>query len=409
MMHYTKSFLVLLILVMIALPINSVNATTWSDGKNLTEEDSHQMMPRIAMNGDTVHVVWEDNEQGSKSIIYKRSTDNGSTWGQAVKLTDNIANQQDPDIAVYEHNVYVVWEDQRNSATTGSDIYIMRSEDDGISWKNEEQLTTNEANQWNPRIAVFDEYVHLTWLDERNMATANYDIYYRRSISSGRTWDNEQRLTSDPSIQWKQSIDACGKLVYIVYEDYREWHYPPGGSKGIIIYYARSLDGGESWSTDNRLPTDGVWQLYPDVAVNEKYVFITWTDFRSFFESWLDIWFIAGTHEGIWSNDTRITNDSKIQEYPRIAAYGEQVHIIWQDLRNEPTSGTDLYYMKVGCKWLPCCNYSINLETPIRLTESKWQYDQAIAASKDQVHIVWTEEELLEMKGQEIFYQRGTN
>jgi hypothetical protein len=403
-MKFYKFFLVILIIASILTSIYSVGATTWDESKNLSEAEYSQIRPRIAVNEDIIHVVWEDNAKGS--IQYMRSVDGGNTWEPAIKLMDSDDVQQDPDIAVYGDNVYVVWEDQRNSATTGSDIYLKQSEDGGITWKAEEQLTINDADQWNPRIAAFDEYIHLTWLDERNMATANYDIYYRRSTTSGQSWDNEQRLSSDPSIQWKQSIAAYGNNVYVVYEDYREWHYPPGGSKGIIVYFASSTDGGESWSTDNRLPTEGTWQMYPDVAASENYVYITWTDFRGFFESWLDIWLTVSADNGeTWSNNTRITTDSKLQDYPRISAVGKQFHIVWQDFRNANTTGIDIYYRKGSLN----ADYKIDLETPIRLTESGWQYDQAITASNNEVHIVWTEEKLLETKGQEIFYKRGTN
>ncbi|MCW4032033.1 MAG: hypothetical protein NWF08_01390, partial [Candidatus Bathyarchaeota archaeon] len=80
-------------------------------------------------------------------------------------------------------------------------------------------------------------------------------------------------------------------------------------------------------------------------------------------------------------------------------------HIVWQDFRNANTTGIDIYYRKGSLN----ADYKIDLETPIRLTESGWQYDQAITASNNDVHIVWTEEKLLETKGQEIFYKRGTN
>jgi hypothetical protein len=403
-MKFYKFFLVILIITSILTSIYLVGATIWDENKNLSEAKYSQIRPCIAVNEDTIHVVWEDNEEGS--IQYRRSFDGGNTWEPVIKLIDSNAIQKNPDIAVYDDNVYIVWEDQRNSATTGSDIYLMHSEDGGVTWKAEEQLTTNKADQWNPRIAAFDEYVHLTWLDERNMAAANYDIYYQRSTTSGQTWNNEQRLTSDPSIQWKQSIAAYETNVYIVYEDYREWHYPPGGSKGIIVYYARSTDGGETWSTDNRLPTEGTWQMYPDVAASENNVYITWTDFRGFFESWLDIWLTVSEDNGeTWLNNTRITTDNKLQDYPRLAAFGKQFHIVWQDFRNVNTTGIDIYYIKGNLN----DNHEIELDTPIRLTESGWQYDQAIVASNSEVHIVWTDEKLLETKGQEIFYKKGTS
>ncbi|WP_455277857.1 hypothetical protein [[Eubacterium] cellulosolvens] len=391
---------VFILLTIIFSPIFLSHVEAQCESTNLSENSKrtryNQSRPRIAVNGDVVHVVWEDNTQGS-DIIYRRSNDGGNTWDSSVAITNNHASQQNPDITAYGDNVYVVWEDKRNFDKTGSDIYIKHSKDGGNSWEAEEQLTFN-ANQWDPRIAAYDKYVHLTWLDERNMASTNYDIYYRQSSDYGVSWNSEQRLTSNPSIQWRQSIAAYGDYVYVVYEDHREWHYPPGGSKGIIVYYARSADSGETWSTENRLPTEGAWQQYPDVAAIGNRVYITWSDFRAFFDTWLDIWIITSIDYGeTWLNDTRITTDSKIQNYPRIAIDDETIHLVWQDLRDAEYSGMDLYYTSGDLS-------ATNWEMPIKLSEYQWQYDQAITASNERAHIVWTDEQMWETNGKEVFH-----
>jgi hypothetical protein len=385
-----------LLLTILSSPIFFGYSEAQCESKNLSEDIYNQSKPRIAVNNDVVHVVWEDNSKGS-NILYRQSIDGGNTWAAPTEITNNQANQQNPDIAVYENNVYVVWEDKRNLDKTGSDIYIKHSKDGGKSWETEEQLTPN-ANQWDPRIAAYDEYVHLTWVDERNMESTNYDIYYKRSTDAGSSWDSEQRLTSNPSIQWRQSIAAYGDYVYVVYEDHREWHYPPGGSKGIIVYYAISEDGGKTWSKENRLPTEGAWQQYPDVAAIEDRVYITWSDFRSFFDSWIDIWIITSTDNGkTWENDTRITDDIKIQIYPRIAVADEYVHLVWQDLRNAENYGMDLYYTNSDLS-------VTDWKTPIRLSEYQWQYHPAIDTSNNQAHIVWTDEQMWDTNGKEVVY-----
>ena len=399
MKHCPKFILALIVLIIISSSVYSIHSTAFPDSRNLTEDSFNQSRPRVAVSGNTIHVVWESNRFTSglgSDIFYRKSADGGNTWEQAVRLTDKSEKRRDPDVATYGNNVYVVWADERNSATTGSDIYIRRSEDNGVTWKPEEQLTY-EANQWDPRIVASSEFVHLTWLDERNMATANYDIYYRRSPTSGRTWEGEQRLTSDPSDQWRQSVAASRNYVYVVYEDHRLWRYPPG-SAGTLIYYARSTDAGASWSTENKLPTNGTWQFFPDVAAKEDSLYVAWSDGRNYSKTKRDIWFISSAnHGGSWSNETRITSDLATQEYPRITVTGKDLYIVWQDLRNELTTGMDLYYRKGE-------QYGTDWTAEFGLTENQWQYNPAVASSGTQVHIVWTDERLWTTGGQEIFY-----
>ncbi|MEM2942512.1 MAG: sialidase family protein [Candidatus Bathyarchaeia archaeon] len=391
-------FFSLVIAVTASFPL-MVQASTWLGG-DISLDFNDQSKPQVAVSGEVVHVVWVDSsvaDGGGVWVTYIRSIDGGDTWSDPVRITGGEADPRDPDVAAYGDYVYVVWEDLRDYATTGSDIYMRRSGDGGITWEPEQRLVSSAANQWDPKVAAYGEYLHLTWLDERNMAAANYDIYYRRSATSGRTWDGEQRLTSNPYIQWRQSIAACGDHVYVVYEDYRDWHYPPGSSKGVLVYYARSVDGGESWSTENKLPTNGSWQLYPDVAATENDVYIAYTDGRDFSKSRLDIWIIQSRDNGeSWSEETRMTDDPAIQEYPRVAASGEGVEVVWQDHRNMKGSGMDIYCRSRlhGSEW----------EAPSRFTEDGWQHQPAIAASDGRVHIVWTDESLMSTNGQEVFY-----
>ncbi|MBS7623782.1 hypothetical protein KEJ39_08980 [Candidatus Bathyarchaeota archaeon] len=394
-----NAWCLLIVIAVTASFLLRVHASTWLGG-NLSFDPDDQSNPQVVVSGAAVHVVWEDSsvaDGGSRGIMYIRSVDGGETWSDSVRITGVEADPRDPDVAAYGDYVYIVWEDRRDFATTGSDIYMRRSGDGGVTWEPEQRLVTNKANQWDPRVAAYGEYLHLTWLDERNMAEANYDIYYRRSATSGRTWDDEQRLTSNPYIQWRQSIAACGDYVYVVYEDYRDWHYPPGSSRGVLAYYARSVDTGASWSTENKLPTNGSWQLYPDVAATGNDVYIAYTDGRDFSKSKLDIWLIHSRDNGeSWSEETRVTDDPAIQEYPRIATSSRGVEVVWQDHRNMKESGMDIYCRSrlYGGDW----------EDPSRLTEDGWQHQPDVASSDDRVYVVWTDESLLSTNGQEVFY-----
>jgi len=406
MKQHSKVFLTLIVFATVTSSLLSAHTTALPEARNLTENPFNQAKARVAVNEETIHVVWEDHRFASEAgsdIYYRRSSDGGKTWEPPVRLTSDRANQKNPDIAAYGDLVYVAWEDHRNLATAGSEIYVRCSVDGGATWKAEEQVSrsperSDKANQWDPRIAAFDKYIHLTWLDERNMATAGYDIYYRRSTTSGVSWEAEQRLTSNQYDQWRQSIAVNQLYVYVVYEDHRAWRYPPGSSAGTQIYYARSTDGGASWLTENRLPTNGTWQLYPDVAASGSFVYVSWSDGRLFSKAKTDIWFIRSMdYGGTWINETRITDDVEIQAYPRIAAAGKDVHIVWQDLRNEKTAGMDLYYRKsefYGSDWQP----------EARLTENQWQYSPAVATLDEQVYIVWTDEIVYSTNGQEVFY-----
>ncbi|UCC12839.1 MAG: exo-alpha-sialidase, partial [candidate division WOR-3 bacterium] len=80
---------------------------------------------------DTVHVVWSDNRDGNFEIYYKRSEDGGMTWGSDERLTDESSSSYGPSVAVSGENISVVWEDDRDMDT---EVYYKRSTDGGATW-----------------------------------------------------------------------------------------------------------------------------------------------------------------------------------------------------------------------------------------------------------------------------------
>lgn len=76
----------------------------------------------VDVSGDTVHVVWMDNRETANSyeIYYKRSTDGGETWGQDTRLTNALYTSEFPTVAVSGQKVHVVWDDDRDG---GMEIY----------------------------------------------------------------------------------------------------------------------------------------------------------------------------------------------------------------------------------------------------------------------------------------------
>src|SRR5437773_996955 len=63
----------------------------------------------LAVNGDTVHVVWCDHRANGNSIWYKRSVNDGITWNMEVPITDTAGKATYPAIAVSGNYVHVVW------------------------------------------------------------------------------------------------------------------------------------------------------------------------------------------------------------------------------------------------------------------------------------------------------------
>lgn len=92
---------------------------------------SNQWAPRLAVSGDYVTAVWQDNRLGNNDIFFAQSRDAGASFDVEERVDDSgrgSSNQYRPDITVDNADpdgamLYVVWEDDRNGT---SDVFLGR-------------------------------------------------------------------------------------------------------------------------------------------------------------------------------------------------------------------------------------------------------------------------------------------
>lgn len=105
----------------------------WLGATRLSELGNSSLQPQVAAYGDNVHVVWSDDKTGDYEIYYRRSTNSGMTWDAEIRLTFNSSDQTDPEIAVWENNVHVIWESGYiNSSDNGKTWAIPSNPFDGM-------------------------------------------------------------------------------------------------------------------------------------------------------------------------------------------------------------------------------------------------------------------------------------
>ena len=154
---------------------------------NLSEDARFSEKPAIAVSGNIVHVVWYTSiTAGNFDILYRRSTDGGTSFTDPIKnLSSNAGISVDPSIAVSGNNVHVVWEDD----TPGNrDILYRRSIDGGSTFPNIiENLSDLAGTSFQPAITVIGSNVYVVWSDDA--PAGNFEIVYRPSTNNGVTFD----------------------------------------------------------------------------------------------------------------------------------------------------------------------------------------------------------------------------
>jgi len=154
---------------------------------------------RFARSGGTTHA----------DLIALRSTDQGTTWLAPIKINDLLSvgaiNPQTreairdgsdlPQAAAGRNGeIYVVWQDARNTNGQIDAVLLSKSTDDGLTWSTPVRVNTQPTVQaFTPRVHVrSDGAVAVSYFDTRNdtsdPATLPTDYWLVRSTDGGTTW-----------------------------------------------------------------------------------------------------------------------------------------------------------------------------------------------------------------------------
>ena len=292
----------------------------WEPDQKLSTSDSAAMLNEnmgrcLVACGDTLHVVWFDTQNNGSAILYKRSSDEGTTWGPDTRLSGYPGTADFPTLAVSGPMLHLAFRDSR---TGDYRSYYKRSTDGGRTWGADVDIGNSGVFNWWPAIASVGANVYVAL----NEDTVNSEVYFRRSTDNGTTWDTVQRISNAPGRSEDPCIAACGSCIHIVWNDFRN-----GGAGQSEVYYRRSTDQGLTWGPETRL-TNALGMSYsPTAYPSDSNVDVAWEDNR---DTNFSIYRKRSTDFGLtWGSDERLTMDTVGYYYPSILVDGLQIHMVW--------------------------------------------------------------------------------
>ena len=246
------------------------------DTTNLSNNIGHSELPQLMSYGNNVYVVWIDDTSGKRNIYFKRSTDNGCTFGPTIELGNQNGGSIDPKMAVSGNNVYVLWE---HTPGNNGGIFFTRSTDNGGTFSSIKNLGNNTGLNGFPQIAVSGNNVFVAWRD------ATHGIFFTRSTDNGGTFGN-------PVILYKVKNEGIGSKVFgpriTAYPRsdnvYVVWHsgdiVQHARVKALIsdAQYIRSTDNGATFGNVVNLSNYSGSSVNPQIAVSQNNVYAVWTN-----------------------------------------------------------------------------------------------------------------------------------
>jgi len=220
-----------------SLPVVFENAT------NLTNNPMDSVYGQVAAWNNNVYMLWQDSipsDYTNYDIFIKSSNDNGTTFGSSVNLSNNSGFSEHPQIAAYDNKVYAIWADD----TSGNrEVLFTRSVDNGTSFDKIKNLSNNTSDSFNQEIAVFGDTVYVVWLDQSDEDDET-NILLKASGDGGETFGRTVNISSNANQETFPKVAAFEGSVYIAW-NMADDTLDERDNEGL--FFVRSLDGGNTF------------------------------------------------------------------------------------------------------------------------------------------------------------------
>jgi len=304
------------------------------------------------------------------------------SWGPDTRLTFAPGWKYDPIVATSGDTVYVVWWDKRRFGGEG-DIYFRRSVDGGLTWDPEIRLDSDTIPYADePTIAVRAPFVHVAWYDFRDGRDVR--IRYCRSTDAGITWSRDTALAGFAEQCYHPAL-ACGdnRDVFLTYVQ------SDSPTSRVGTWLRKSTDEGLTWGRDTLILPLTYYQ-FPNALCYRLGMLHLIREGNTFGSTTWEILYRRSSDQGVsWAPDVPLSSlDSIVSQWPRITAGKDSiVHVVWADGKYSPIGWTsDIFYRRSTDRGLTWEAIRETLTTLHRALSSD------VAVNSSLVHVVWDDQ-----------------
>lgn len=288
-------------------------------------------------------------------------------------------------------HLYAVWEDRKalaDGVTVVDRIYSSFSLDGGQSWSESLPVFDDSRNveQEAPKLLIgSDGVLYVVWAEkDPSQRIPQTHIHFAKSLDGGQSWSDPVRIEDtsiDRALNPTLALDGDGTL-YAAWGDGRR-------DFKADIYFAKSTNGGEDWQESRKInsvsnsafDSDAIDFTPSFLVAGDGTLYLAWSDNRN---GDFDIYFARSEDQGEnWSANMRMNQGLfNHQVTPQLIEQDGTLYAVWSDERE----GNNKIYLATSTDRGETWSEDVLYEPPLGAT----QHDPQLVSNDDgQIYVGW--------------------
>jgi hypothetical protein len=351
---------------------------------NLTQNDDDSVYPQISSSSDNIYIVWQESvgSYGTTNydIFFKKSNDNGNSFGSSINLSDNQGFSEHPQIASVGINIYVVWVDESSGER---EIMFSKSSDSGKTFSDSIVISRDSISPYNVELAAEGQNVYIVWnsfgVEMRNI------ILLSKSNDAGKTFGELTEIG-------RGDLETYPKVAASADEYYVSWDTKDSKNTEIsLIKGHKDSNNIHNVTQLDKLNNEGIDGGESQVTADGDQVIVSWTSLVPIDKKYVYISNSMNNGNDFGDNiPISSTNSSNVENI----LINDNTYIVWQDIID---GNEEIFYTKSNANGTSI-DKPINVSNSIGISECP-----SITVSTSGIHIIWEDDTT---GNHEVLYKR---
>jgi hypothetical protein len=296
------------------------NGINFEEPKNLLASSTEPMHPRVTSSQNETFVVWNQATGiQPNEVLFTQSLNNGENFEKPINVSNNEGNSLNPKIANMNGTIIIVWND--NSQNNKNDILLAMSDTGGETFENTVNLSNNTGDSINPEIYVTTSSINVAWEDSSQVNSSSHDILFTKNNGTNIGFEKPINLSNNDGESLDPTMLAIGSNVYVAWRDSSE-----GNNE---IFLSKSVDNGANFGHPTNLSNSTGDSNGQDLGISGTNIYAVWSD-DSIGNG--DILFIKSNNYGdTFSKTKNLSNNQEASTIPHILLIGDKEYVLWKD------------------------------------------------------------------------------